>query len=49
MKEKIIKKLHNIIIDIIKAQDEKELDAIAIELAEIEKKVIAIDQKIAKK
>lgn len=49
MKAKLIKKLQNIIMDIVKAQSETELDAIAVELAEIEKKIIQIDEKISRK
>lgn len=49
MKAKLIKKLQNIIMDIVKAQSEAELDAIAVELAEIEKKIIQIDEKNSRK
>lgn len=49
MKAKLIKKLQNIIMDIVKAQNETELNAIAVELAEIEKKIIQIDEKISRK
>lgn len=44
MKEKILKRLHAILIDIVRANDE-DLDKIGIELAEIEKKLLAYKKK----
>jgi len=44
VKEKIVKKLHAILIEIIRANDE-DLDKIGVELAEIEKKLLAYKKK----
>ena len=43
MKEKIMKRLHQLQIEIIKAND-KELDAIGLELIEIEKKLLKYNE-----
>ncbi len=45
--EKIIKRLHELQILILKA-NEKELDAIAVELCDIEKKIISMQKPIKK-
>lgn len=45
MKAKLIARLQKLIIDIVKASNNAELDQIASELAEIEKKLIALDKK----
>ncbi len=44
MKVKLIKRLHEIMVEIVKAND-KELDKIGIELADIEKKLLAYEPK----
>lgn len=44
MKEKILKKLHQILIDIVRA-DEPELDKIGEELVEIEKRIMMYGSK----
>ena len=44
MKKKIINRLHEILVEIIKA-DDKELDKIGVELLEIEKKLMTYTEK----
>ena len=44
MKKKIINRLHEILVEIIKA-DNKELDKIGVELLEIEKKLMTYTEK----
>ena len=48
IKEKLLKKLHQILIDIAKAND-TELERIGVELAEIEKLLIQYTPKLANK
>ena len=48
MKQKLIKKLHDLMLQIITCND-AELDKIGIELAEIEKQLITWQEKISKK